>query len=333
MKPMPRSFCFLLCLLPLAANSAEDVFLDEDFESYALGERPVATALVDDGGLHQVRIVGGVDNTAGGGTGQGLRLVDLGDGVAGIEYNVASAAETTFSHLRVAFDMAWSGGAFETDSIVFSVGPYVDTTATTMIMSSNSARMLAGVFRELGEFKFSGSEGSSSWTPFAGENLPLTIELVVNDHNTDTLAYFGPDGAVYRLAANSFALYVDATFIHSETLGVKDNSTDDGDAGIGRIGFYSGTGGMGLDYIIDNLVATSVEGAPEPVSIFAATPALEGFRELPLPATMLGKGKNKNSFLASILLTSTRSPAVFDSSSCKISGRITSWFKDYIDSA
>ena len=250
-QSLSKTFQVAVALSVSAAACTYAQNLSEDYSSYSIGETPTATA------VNKATVIDGSGTT---GSGNAIRLVDTitsGSGTdrsSAIEYNFAPEEASEFSSIKFSFDIYNNKVADSTSSFIMGVGGY--DADTGVVLSASADRVFNLEFRTTDDFiRVRGSNNADGTYNYAGGSH---IDVYVNDHDTDSISYTDPSSQVQTLAANSGVIYIDNVLIG--TVGFAATFTDEGDAGLGRIGFYSGSSVIS-DFTIDNLTVSAI---PEP---------------------------------------------------------------------
>ncbi|WP_225919216.1 PEP-CTERM sorting domain-containing protein [Actomonas aquatica] len=257
-----RFSCLLAATAAISSVGAQTVYLNDTFENDTLGAAPATAAAA-----RQTTIITGSGVI---GTDQAARINDVGGDAAYLEYNVGDAP---LGSLYISFDLQNlvpnpTGSA--TQPLIFGFSDW--NTTTSYALNSNGTRGVGMWFYAngaSGTLRLRDDSGSSILTTTYDMTALQSVEIFINDHGTNTLAYTRPDtSGVATLAANSAAFYVNGSLLGDSMGFTMGAGTTDGDATLGRFGFYSG-GTNVSDFAIDNIYASSLSAVPEP-STYAA---------------------------------------------------------------
>jgi hypothetical protein len=261
----------VVLLAALSAHSA--VLFSEDYESgQTIGDQPVGAASVrpstNTSNLY-TRVVGGVTNLIG--TGNGVEIKDEdGADVSNLEYNFVAGTNDQLSAVQIDFSFAAvsTNGAGD-DYIAVAVGEY-DEDRT---FGAGAARYLDVRLYNDGTIDFRNSEGAA----YSGDNVLLadsnSLSIFVNDYDDKTVNYTGPDESVYVLQTNSVAYWLNGSLITFDGAQYSVMDLSDPTAGgtvgtttnnLGKFGFNTGTSDTNLNYVIDNIVVSTIEYVPTP---------------------------------------------------------------------
>lgn len=232
----------ILSVVAVCVPVYSTILLNEDFEvGQTVGEQPTGATRVRSSpntASNYVKVVADAENAAGGGLGQGVQIYDN-DGVgSALEYDVVGSGEVGISFFRFSFDFAYVLGAGP-DQITLSGG------AQGAALTSNSRRWFSTHFEANGSV-----EGVD-----VSDGLHHHMDVFVNDSDTDTLSYSGPEGAGL-LPTNSVAFFVDGVLVNEDLLldTVFDSSNN-----FGRIGFNTYSAATNVSYTFDNLTLVDLD--------------------------------------------------------------------------
>ena len=273
-----KKFQIILMAVLLAAGmgySAVITNLVVDFTGQTVGSQPTGASSVRpliDTASNYVRVV----SDSGIGQGNAVRIYDNnnttntgGNGVTGVEYNFVASSNHQENAVGVKFTFAQrSTTATATVNFNISVGEY--TSYDGLNLNSSGKRIAEFQIRDNGMYRsvFGGSTTNLFGLP--GLNVAHTVELFVNDQDSASVNYL-QNGTNYSLAANSYAIWIDnitggyggiygAVLVDGGT--ATANTTE---WNLGRIGFSSNGGAVGLDADFDNIIVTSL--IPEPATM------------------------------------------------------------------
>jgi len=199
------------------------------------------------------------------GTGKFVRLYDYHTGSgAGLEWDfvtdLPSQAVAVKASLRFAATRPLSGGG----SVRLSIGRY--TGGTALSLNSGTNRPFLVTFSNDGALRLELSATGPQATTF-DTALAHTLTIVANDHETDPLAYTGPDDAVHTLPPNSVAVFLNAALVGSGPFDAATAAVFGTDANLGRIGMSTLTSDGNIDFVFDDVTVEILEaggGGPVP---------------------------------------------------------------------
>jgi hypothetical protein len=194
-------------------------------------------------------------------------MVDNSPTATGFEYNFVTGSSSQVSAFRVDLNFSLISGGTGVTNLTFGAGEF---SSDSSLKFSLAARRYFNI--ELysdSQFNVnSGAGPDDNDNVFgAGSNL---LTVFVNDYNSQDLLYVRPDTSLTgTLSPNSIAVYHNSIFIHQTLLDISDTNSAGTTIGtsennFGRIGFYSVSGVIGIDYNFDNLLVTQI---PEPSSV------------------------------------------------------------------
>lgn len=257
----------------VAGNLSAQILFLENFDGQTPGDKPSGTAVRPNVNSATVfaEVVTGSANTAGGGAGNGLELFDNESGSGGayvFENNFVADSGSQVSNAHVSFDFAWeqdlgASGFYGR----FGVGAFDPSTGATLNTSGNIYLEIR--FGSDGAFRVVGSAGSSVLNLNVGQ--AYSMDLFLNDSDTQSLDYTSPAGGTVSLSPNSFAVYVDDVLLRTDGL---ENGALSGDSTMGRFGIDSFTSHNGIDYTYDNFLVTAIVPEPSTYAIIAGAAVL-----------------------------------------------------------
>lgn len=250
---------------------------EDDFESSSVGSAPSASYIRPSSSSadYKIEVVSGPDNVAGGGGGQGIQLVDNSVVSSGGGVLYKQDLSSVVGSLHASFDFAWNDLA----------NPSVDPDHAFRISLAQAGATMWGNGNRYMDINFS-ADGRVNLDGFTGNEIvsfALTdgqayrFDLFANDSDTDKITFTGPDGLSRSIPPNSFAFYVDNTFVGAEQF----DQEVSGDATIGRFGITSASSFQSLDYTFDNFSFNAIAD----VSASNAVNTLSGDGVLSLSAT------------------------------------------------
>lgn len=266
MKKIP--LLLAVAVLPLAA-SAQTVYINETFDTDTIGVAPTDASLKTTS-LVTVQAGSGLMGTD--------NLLRFNDNLAGsggaLEYNVGASAVGTLYASFSLLNNAHSGTGSGTNPIIFGVGAW--NTGTGILLNANANRNFGLEFSGTGttstlKLRVGGSAVyTTTYTPASVQS----VQIWVNDHNTNTLTYTRPDNyQSASLAANSVVVYINNVLTGASASGYTIQTLGDGsDATMGRVGFNTSSTTI-ADFLIDDLYIASAAPIPEP-STYAAIAGL-----------------------------------------------------------
>jgi len=254
----PKLHSIITPLLLAGASSLSAQYFTQDFEAETQGTQPTATAIrptsndVD----NFIEVVSGGDNFAGGGSGNGIRVLDNSTSSFTYENNFVAGSGSQLSSLHLSFDLAWNQTAnTDGDYARFGVTAYDPSTGAVVNQSSNN-------FFEIrlgNDGSILAAGGGSNASTNLVDDSASSINVFINDSDSSSINYSAPSGGgSIALSANSFAVYVNNTLLLTDTM---ENGALTGDNNLGRYGVVSFGAFTGIDYTFDNF---NVSAIPEP---------------------------------------------------------------------
>lgn len=244
----------------------QTIYINDTFESYAVGAVPTSLA------------ASLVTVTAGTGVIGPDQVANLNDNNAssagGLEFNAGDAA---LGSLYLQFDLLnVNPGSTGTaaNPAIFGVGAWGQ--GTSLALNSNASRAFG--------LEFYGQGSSSTLKLRVGSTAVVTstydmaavqsVQVWVNDNDANTLSFTRPDTATSGLLApNSFIVFINGAQFGSAQTGYAMNGVE-GDATIGRFGFYTGKTQVSMNFLIDNVYAASPIPEPSTYAAFLGLGAL-----------------------------------------------------------
>ena len=247
----PTSVALALALTGTGTVSAQS--FSEDFSGFSISDTPTATA------VQGVTVIDGSGTIGDGNAAQVLDTSASSGDASYLEYNFATNEASEFGAVVYSFDIYNNKVSGSASSFIVGIGSYADSSGGELNASADRTFNLE--FRTTDDFiRVRGATNADGTYNYAnGSN----VVVYVNDNDTNSIGYTDPDSLAQTLAANSGAIYIDGSLVG--TVGFSTSFTDEGDAGLGRIGFYSGSSVIS-DFTIDNITVSAI---PEPSS-FAA---------------------------------------------------------------
>jgi len=200
----------------VAPVRAADLLI-EDFESpsYTIGAAiPTVAAGTSVSGVKssgQVTAIAGV--TALGSGGKVAWLNDVGTSSGQLEFNAGATAQTT---LAVAFDIYNNSAPAASGTQPINVGILAWTPAVTTAGGSSAKRIAGVTFNQFGSLTAPAFSVQGNGTVYTGSydlRVKQSVKIYANDHDTNSIAYIGPDGVYRTLATNSFAVFLNGAFV------------------------------------------------------------------------------------------------------------------------
>lgn len=255
--------------LAIDEGGSTTVYLAESFETgQTVGDQPVGASVLrptSNTTDNYVKVVNSGDNVAG--TGNGLGFRDAGSASTLLSYNFVASANDQVSAIRADFNFAQlATGGSSSHFLAVGFGEY--DTGQSMNSSANrftDVRMYAD-----GTIDFRSSGGSkSNENPIpSGSNM---LSIFVNDYDGIAVDYTGPDFNIYSLPANSVAYWLNGIRVMMDdgngylemdlgdsTAGGTVGTTEDN---LGKFGYYSATSYTDLDFVLDDIQISSLEGS------------------------------------------------------------------------
>ncbi|MBP6865309.1 MAG: hypothetical protein KBC32_08580 [Candidatus Didemnitutus sp.] len=265
-----KKISLLITIMALSlAASAQTVYVNETFDTDTIGIAPTDSSLKTTN-LVTVQAGSGLM-----GTDNLLRFNDNSASAGGaVEYNVgASAVGSLYASFNL-FNNAHSGTGSGTNPIIFGVGAW--NTGTGILLNANASRNFGLEFSANGTTSTLKLRigGSAAYTTTYAPASVQSVQIWVNDHNTNTLTYTRPDNyQSATLAANSVVVYINNVLTGSSASGYTIQTLGDGsDATMGRVGFNTSSSNL-ADFLIDDIYIASAAPIPEP-STYAAIAGL-----------------------------------------------------------
>jgi hypothetical protein len=225
--------------------------IDEDYEADTVGTKPAGANVYPSTPAADaaVIVVGSETNSAG--TGNGVQILDdiLSTG-ARLAYDLASGPAGQLSAVRIDFSVAQLSSTNSGDRFQVSVGEHGKT------LGSSSQRFIDCRMYADNTIDFVSPTGSGS--SYNNPLLPANneVSIFVNDLDTKTVSYIGPDSVTYVLPTNSVAYWfnggLEATVLMVDQVtanGTIHTSTNN----IGRFAFTSGSSDFGLNFVVDDI--------------------------------------------------------------------------------
>ncbi len=227
----------------------------EDFETYAINAKPTATWQL---------ATNVVDATTSLGTGLALALQDTSTTTAGgYEVNLAPDADSQLSQVHVRFNLRNLAPAqTEAGALHFSLGRFNASTSATLNAAAN--RSCALEFNRTGtvNLRINGAVQPAAFNTY-DRSVAHQIELFVNDHETESIAYVRPDlGAAAQLGPNRVVVFINGLYFSEATLHNPGGTS--GQSTLGRLGFYSSTTDT-IQMVADNIFVGAIPPPPPPV--------------------------------------------------------------------
>ncbi len=268
---MNKTLLISLTSLCISGTAFGTVLFSEDFESQTPGDKPAATAVRPSTNTATVftEVVTGAANGAGGGSGNGVELFDNESGSGGafvFENNFVPDAGSQVSAILLSYDFAWEQDLGSGDYARGGVSFYDPSTAATLNTSANIYLEIR--FGGDGTFLIGGSGGNS--TEGLTVNTAYSLDIFINDYDSQSINYDVPGGGTASLAANTFAAYLDGVLFREDGL---ENGALVGDNNLGRFGIDSFTSSVGIDYTFDNFEVSTI-AVPEPSTYAVMTGVL-----------------------------------------------------------
>lgn len=236
-----------------------EILITETFKGQQVGEAPKGAALVMPAlpsDVLAVTIVSGAENSAGGGKGNGVRILDNSIKYAALDYNFVGNPKEQQSAIMVSFDLAYRANpdpSAERENLYFGVGAFGGSKTA---LNSHARRLVTGYFYNDGKCFFRVGENSkSNEYAYAASGKSCKFVIYLNDYDERTIETLSPSGTPLQLTPNIMVVFVDGKqlcrmvvekFAHAENQ-------------MGRIGFSTGSTAAGIDFTIANLRVESLE--------------------------------------------------------------------------
>ncbi|MBX7211676.1 MAG: putative Ig domain-containing protein [Verrucomicrobiaceae bacterium] len=290
----------LLSLLLLAQTTTHATeLLNENFDSYtsAIPTVPVGTT-TGIKAVGQTTAVAGISQIGLGG--KVAYLNDVGSSSGQLELNAGSVAQTT---LAVSFDIYNNATPSASGTQPINVGLLAWNSAVATAGGSSAKRIAGVTFNQFGSLTTPAFSVQGNGTVFTGTydlSVKQSVKIYANDHDTASINYIGPDSVYRTLNANSFAVFLNGSFVITSTL--NSTATDNagtlltGNSNLGRIGFNTSTTNLG-SWLIDNVVISDM-----PAGVLPPAPAIT--------SALTTSGQVGNAFTYQI--TASNSPTSFN---------------------
>lgn len=277
---LPRVGALLGSLALLAATAgAADPVLRMDYESGVAGAAPPASSVSPTSPVGATTPLPVTPSTTGPrgvavgpytgmpaapvpGTGKFVRFFDYDtDTGTVLRYDFAANAAEMATAVRVAFAFAATANhGTDAKTLRFSAGQL----GMTLASSANRPMLLTLATNGALRLDLSGSANDLNVTFTPAEAHQVVLYL--NDHDSETLEYAGPDGVARTLAANSVALFLDAVY---RGVGPFDNTLSyrTAPSNLGQIEFNTTTSDAYIDFLLDDVQVDVLRGtvaAPAP---------------------------------------------------------------------
>lgn len=245
----------------LGAGHLQAALVSQDFTADTIGNPASGTAVIN---------AAIVDGTSTIGSGNAVQLTD--PGIAGsaaektsyLEYNFVADAGSSLGAVSFSFDIYNNQLSGSTSSFIVGVGAFNSSNLSTL--NSSATRAFNLEFRTTDNFlRVRGATNLDGTYSYSGTTH---VTVYMNDSETSSITYQDPNNVTQSLASNSGAIYLNNVLLG--TVGFAAAYLDGVDAGLGRLGFYSGSSVIS-QFTLDNIVVTDLNATaiPEP-SAFAA---------------------------------------------------------------
>ena len=191
-------------------------------------------------------------------------------------YTGSGSTSTARTSGYISFKIKQNINAGVGNTLSFDVG--IGSTTTATVTSASEARLIGLSFKQTGtatgSVQVTRADGSAATTsantvitsPYSNSTSFSTVEVWFNDSDSAGMPYKDPSGNSQTLPINSFAVYVNKTFITSATFWGAFATT--GSLNIGKIGF-STSSTKAIDFSFDDLYAA----ASAPLAILSPSTA------------------------------------------------------------
>ena len=235
-------------------ESVPDYIVLDGFEGQTIGSKPTAIPTLsspDDvrpgtsTSSNITLVVGGSTNIAG--TGKAVRFFDNGSNGNRMGYKVADSYAAQYSALAIEFSCGLYAVTNTDGAINIGVGEY-DKNQTGSVERYFEIKLFGD-----NTIDFRGQSSDDDNALLASNN---TVNIYVNDYDTESLSYIGPNGSANIVAANSADFWLNGVLEHSTLL--YDRSTANGTVftstnNLGRFAFVTSSAGKCGDFILDDI--------------------------------------------------------------------------------
>jgi poly(beta-D-mannuronate) lyase len=268
-----RLLTLLASLVAVTASQAETYYAN-DFESDTVGEQPAGNITFSPSSntaTNGAVIVDDTSTPANPLTGQSLYVYDLsGDGSTGDPTNMRFAFNggTDVSNLRVDFNFqrAYASASDDTDTkILVAVG----RNANKDKLNNSDFRPFELRIQNRGKIEMNSRDGSSTVADYLTD-APNALTLMLNSHDTESVAYDDETLGTGTLAPNTVTLFLNGSLVGAYPFHQTPDPTNAPEIDfyaenndLGAIAFYRDSKNQG-GIVFDNLIIDPLETAPPP---------------------------------------------------------------------